>query len=390
MFISKVVYPIKIWINLFFFFSVGTVHTNAQTVETVAGPNPRINNGLTVHSNGTIYSSDFFGFGFNGTRVYRTTPNGVSTLYAVGLSQPAGLVFDATGLLYVAEFSSGEISTIDSLGIVTLFVSGLSQPADLVFDSNGNLFVTNYGNGTISKITPSKVVSTFATGLLQPVGIALDENQLLHVVNSTDGKIYQVDSMGTLNLLTTLTNTPVGFMTFSKGDLYVSSTGGHLIYKVSPTGNSSVFAGTGVAGTSNGTVTVAQFTNPDGIASSFTGDTIYVSENNTNRLRRITLNNLTALDFFSTPNKTIDNLQYYPNPANQYTTISYHLSKDSYVDLQLFSKEGILLKTLFSSHQQEGIHLYKLETSSYNSGVYFCKITSNGFSETTKITIVQQ
>ena len=329
------------WMVLFFFAA-----SYAQTVETVAGPIPRINNGLVVHHSGDVYVSDLFGSGFNGSRVYKITPDGESMLYASSLSQPAGLAFSPSGLLFVAEFTSGQISTIDTEGNVNQFVGGLNQPADIVFDNEQNLYVTNYGNGTISKITQSGTISTLVAGLSQPVGLAIDSNyEYLYSANLNDGKIHQIDLDGNMNLLTTISDLPIGFMTFSSEYLYVCSTGGHKVYRVDLSGNTDVFAGTGMAGTTNGNLDVAQFTNPDGIAVSPTGDTLYISENNTNLLRRIVLGDISlATKETSTPDHQ-DDIKIYPNPAT--TQLNLELSKpiSGIVNCHIYNQDKQLMAT---------------------------------------------
>lgn len=359
--------------------------TWAQTVETVAGPSPRINNGLVVHASGEIYASDLFGTGFNGTSLYKITPDGSSTLYATGLSQPAGLVFDTAGLLYVAEFTSGEISTVDAQGTVTLFASGLSQPSDLVFDAAGTLYVTNYGNGTISSISPTGMVSLFATGFSQPVGLAIDPDQNLYCANLNTGNIHKVDTLGNVAILATLMDFPIGFMTYSQETLYVCSTGGHLIYRVSLAGDIDLWLGNGLAGTVDGDATIAQFTNPDGIAASPTGDTLYVSENNTQLLRRIILNTTTGLDgpLFS----PLSGLTLSPNPIDDEATLSYELSHPCQIEVELLSVTGTGVKTLLSAHQQSGRHTLKLPVSDLPAGIYYCQLKGGGGTQTIKLRV---
>ena len=89
-----------------------------------------------------------------------------------GLSGPAGLAFDSSGNLYVANHSNDTISKVTPSGSVSTFASvGLSGPDGLAFDASGNLYVANYSNDTVSKMTPSGSVSTFVSeGLSDPMG----------------------------------------------------------------------------------------------------------------------------------------------------------------------------------------------------------------------------
>src|ERR1019366_6120704 len=93
--------------------------------------------------------------------------DGTATTFAVGLNGPAGLAFDASGNLYVANSSSYgiggnfTISKISPDGNTSTFFSSpqegsLASPTALAFDAAGNLFVCNYSYPeTISEITPT-------------------------------------------------------------------------------------------------------------------------------------------------------------------------------------------------------------------------------------------
>ncbi len=359
----------------------------AQTVETVTGPNPKVNNGLVVHENGDIYASDLFGSGFNGDKVYKITTDGTSTVYASGLSQPAGLVFNKNGILYIAEFTSGEISKVDSEGIITTFASGFNQPADLIFDTNENLYVSSYGTGRISKITTDGSVSTFTNGLSQPIGLAIDDEGYLYAASLNQGKIYKIDSIGNKSILTTITDLPVGFMTYSSDNLYLSSTGGHKIYKIDLNGNSSVFAGNGSAGTINGSLDMAQFTNPDGIAVNHTGDTLYISENNTNLLRRISMINTTGTVGNNIDEDRTKLIKVSPNPVNDMATIAYHTSTSGFVEMTLIALDGRVVKSILNTFHNKGNHEYQLRTHDLLPGIYYCQINGNGFSDKIMINI---
>lgn len=372
---------------LFFITLILSFEINAQIVETVAGPNPKSNNGLVVHKNGDVYASDLFGTGFNGSKVYKIAPDGTSDLYVSGLSQPAGLVFSTAGILYIAEFTSGEISTVDSEGLITVFAAGLNQPADLVFDSNENLYVSNYGNGTISRITSDGTVNTFTTGISQPVGLSIDDEGYLYAASLNQGKIYKIDSLGNKSLLTTIYDFPVGFMTYSNEHLYLCSTGGHKVYKIDLDGNSSVFAGNGIAGTTNGNTDLAQFTNPDGIAASPTGDTLYISENNTNLLRRISMVNTTATEDSNTVLDQNNWIKITPNPINDIGTITYYIPRSGLVEMKLIAFDGSLVKSVLKTFHNKGNYEFQLITDNLQSGIYFCQIEGSGYSNKIQIII---
>ena len=58
-------------------------------------------------------------------------PTGVQNTFAMGLNFPLGLVFDASGDLFVAEnplFSAGDILRFESAGTLTVIASGIGIP----------------------------------------------------------------------------------------------------------------------------------------------------------------------------------------------------------------------------------------------------------------------
>ncbi len=75
----------------------------------------------------------------------------------------------------------------------------------------------------------------------------------------------------------------------------------------------------------------------------------------------------------------------YPNPFNPVTTITYSLSKESYIDLSIYDMTGRLVNTLKKGLLPVGTHKIQWNGSDMNdekvsSGIYFCKL-NNGLAE---------
>ena len=70
--------------------------------------------------------------------------------------------------------------------------------------------------------------------------------------------------------------------------------------------------------------------------------------------------------------------QNYPNPFNPSTTISYSLSKASYVKLRVFNILGKELTTLVNGFQSAGNHTARFLASNISSGVYFYRLEAEG------------
>ena len=80
---------------------------------------------------------------------------------------------------------------------------------------------------------------------------------------------------------------PSGMVSDASGNLYISDSRNHRIRKVTPAGTVTTFAGSGVAGSADGTGTAAGFNYPVGLALDGSGN-LYVVDRSNHRIRRIT------------------------------------------------------------------------------------------------------
>ena len=171
----------------------------------------------------------------------------VSTLAGGGLGNPATV----TSPVY------GRIGSADGAGTAASFYA----PADVVLDAAGNLYISDSGNHLIRKITPLGVVSTFAG-------------------NTTGGFENGKGAAASFSSIQGLAIDP-------SGNIYVADPGNEVIRKVTPDGTVSTFAGTGIAGSSNGTVTTATFKEPSGVALDAASN-VYVADFGNKMIRKIT------------------------------------------------------------------------------------------------------
>jgi DNA-binding beta-propeller fold protein YncE len=83
---------------------------------------------------------------------YDSDGNLLETLNTTQGGYTTGMAFDATGNLYVTNFSSGSISVFDSNGVLTnaTFATGLSLPESIVFNQDGDFYVTQVGGNAIA------------------------------------------------------------------------------------------------------------------------------------------------------------------------------------------------------------------------------------------------
>jgi len=278
--------------------------------------------GLTFDVSGNLYVA-----GEADDNIRKITPSGiVSTVAGNGtqgftngpaanasFTYPTGVAVDASGNIYVVDEGNNAIRKISTDGQVSTFAGGtkgyadgtgtaasFDRPTDLVLDANGNLFVTDLYNYRIRKITPAGVVTTFAgnssymsadgtgTGASfdNPGDIAIDKQGNLYVTEG-DNLVRKITPQG---VVTSIAGTiplplsspfgmPQGIAFDASGNMYLEDSGRYQIEKMTPSGQLSVFAGTGNQNFVNGPVTSASFGFMEGIVIDPQGN-IFISEGN--------------------------------------------------------------------------------------------------------------
>ncbi len=86
--------------------------------------------------------------------------------------------------------------------------------------------------------------------------------------------------------------------------------------------------------------------------------------------------------------------QNYPNPFNPITTISYSLSKESFVSLKIYNCLGELVNTLESEVKNSGLHSVRWNGSDFTgrtvtSGIYIARIEAEGKSKSIKLILMK-
>lgn len=197
-------------------------------------------------------------------RIRRVTPAGLVTTVAgtylwggsvdgsrdeARLSGPRGTSVDAEGNVIFSDVGAGAVRRVSKDGSVTTVAGAkieidaqdlpgsearFSTPRRSVVGSDGTLFVTDQDNYTVRRITRGGRVSTLAgkPGISGPLPGVPEESLL---------------------------SWPIGIGLDSAGNVYVGDCGDHTIRKVTPSGNMTIFAGSGVSGHRDGVGSEAQF-----------------------------------------------------------------------------------------------------------------------------------
>jgi len=157
------------------------------------------------------------------------------------LTSPAGVAIDASGNLFIADNGNHRVRRVDhSTNIITTFAgtgvrgaggdggkatdAQLDFPAGLAFDRSGNLLIADSGSNEIRKVDPSGIISRFAgwifanyfgdggpavdAALASPVAVAVGPHNEVYILDMLH---YRVRMVTTDGIIRTVVGTYQGF-----------------------------------------------------------------------------------------------------------------------------------------------------------------------------------
>jgi hypothetical protein len=74
---------------------------------------------------------------------------------------------------------------------------------------------------------------------------------------------------------------------------------------------------------------------------------------------------------------SVNNVELYPNPANENSTLNYMLPQNSEISVTLFSVDGRCVQKTFEGMQTAGMHQLIIKTAQLVPGMYLVKINGN-------------
>lgn len=149
---------------------------------------------------------------------------------------PAGISFGVEDLLYVFDYSNGEVRRISANGVLdpTPFVSGLTAhiAVGIAFDfATQLLYVPDYARNRILRITPTGAITTFAN-IDEPLVIVVGNlSSAAFVSTNNPDTVFKVSQHGGVSQYASV-NAPLGLALASDGDLFVSNYDDRRVVKV--------------------------------------------------------------------------------------------------------------------------------------------------------------
>ncbi|NUN68231.1 MAG: T9SS type A sorting domain-containing protein [Bacteroidetes bacterium] len=358
---------------------------SAQNVTTLI-QGSSFNDGLALDAQGNIYASYYYN-----TVVTKITPQGNATAFATGLSSPNGLTFGPDGNLYIPNATGGTITRVTQAGVKSTFLT-IADPATIMFNSDGSMLVTHYNLNKISHVDTAKNVTTFLSGspLNGPIGLVRDTAGTLYIANFTDGKVFRYHRADSLQQIADIPGW-LGFMAISRNTLFVTGYQQCRIYRIPLNGGPTTsIAGNGGLETVDGPFLSASFANPNGIAITPSGDTMYVSDYSTRALRQLTgFHTVTSVPRGRKSAASFRLEQNYPNPFNPSTTVSFSVPQQSHVRMDVYSILGERVAQLIDGTMSAGEHSALFDGSELASGMYLIRMTVGTATATVKAQLIK-
>jgi uncharacterized protein (TIGR03437 family) len=164
---------------------------------------------LALDANGLVYFAEL-----HGNRVAKIADGRLVTVAGTGfpgfvndgrsatsatLNKPAGIAFDRSGNLLIADTGNHRIRRVDASGNITTIAGNgraefcgddgpaasacLNTPMDVKADALGNIYIADTVNDRVRRIDPAGNITTVIKDLNRPCAIAVDANNDLYIVD---------------------------------------------------------------------------------------------------------------------------------------------------------------------------------------------------------------
>lgn len=275
--------------------------------------------------------------------------------------------------IWISSTSNGKVYKYTHQGVKIDSVN-VATPEEIVLNADGSWHLSQSQSSRILSYTAANSQNIAATGLPLNgnIGLAFDEEGFMYTCNRHDGNVIRINpATGTKSVIASLPRDypySVGYLTYRDGYVYVTSAM-NCIYKADTTGTELyVFAGIeGLAGDLCGDVATALLDEPIGLAFSVTGDTLFVSDAGSNKIKAIS--GLNSLGGRELAKKTIA-MVLYPNPANEW--LSIRVDDQQVRSVEITDPNARLVQSESVNHAGE----ISLDVSALSKGTYFVTVTT--------------
>ena len=310
-----------------------------------AGAQMTFPSAVAVDSSGSVYIADGSGNRIrkvvNGviTTVAGTGTSGYSgdggSATSATLYFPTAVAVDASGAIYIGDTDNNVVRKVVNGTISTIAGGGsqtgdgeaptsakLNGPAGLAFDASGNLYIAEQGanrvraiiNGVITTVAGNATAGFSGDGgsavnaqLSNPEGIAIDAQNNLYIADLLNNRIRKVSNATIITIAGTGAmnfggdggppasaqfNFPSAVAVDAAGNLYITDSGNHRVRKISG-GTINTIAGGGTQLGDNGPAVNAQLAQPTDIAADSSGN-VYITDSRDSAIRKVTNGVITA------------------------------------------------------------------------------------------------
>ena len=316
---------------------------HAQNISTIAAQ-IAVPKGVAVDAVGNVYIAEV-----TAHRIDKVSNDGTITIVAgngtsgysgdggpatsAQLYYPFDVAVDASGNLYIADYSNYRVRKVATNGTITTVAGGgtrgyegsatsaqLFEPTNVTVDAAGNLYIVDAVY--VLKVTTGGMMSIMAGGGFgsyycdgesatdadfgAPSDIAVDSSGNLYISLpsphtsgvcevTTDGKIKQIAGNRTQGYsgdggpaMSAALNRPAGLFLDTTGNLYIADSGNNVIRKVATDGTITTVAGNGTKGYSGdgGPAVIAQLDNPYDVSGATVGD-LFIADTDNRCVRKV-------------------------------------------------------------------------------------------------------
>jgi DNA-binding beta-propeller fold protein YncE len=267
------------------------------TVSTSTLYNP---SGVVVDASGNVYIADY-----GNSRVLKETASAntytESTVPTSSLSGPSGVAVDGSGNLYIADSANNrvlkETLSAGSYTESTVPTSALNWPSGIAVDGSGDVYIADTGNNRVLMETLSAGSYTESTAptsaLSYPSGVAVDGSGNLYIADSGNNRaLVETLSAGSYTesiVPTSALSFPAGLTVDGSGNIFIADSGNSRVLKEML--SASIYV--------ESTVPTSGLNWPSGVAVDGSGN-VYIADSGNNRMLKEDFADPPSLSFGAT------------------------------------------------------------------------------------------